>query len=162
MKIISGGQNGVDIAAVRTAKLFKFETGGWLPKGWKTLDGPRPEYSGMYNMQEHSSPLYPPRTEQNVLDADLTIRIAKDFNSAGEKCTLNAILKNKKDWFDININQSPRVISALLDGITTFVWAGLIETINIAGNSEKTASGIEKAASNILMKFFARIQNLHV
>ncbi len=162
MRIISGGQTGVDIAGVRTAKLFKFATGGWMPAGWKTLDGPRPEYENLYNMQQHISSDYKPRTYRNVEESDLTIRIAKNFDSAGEKCTLNAIFYYKKPWFDINIQYPDRVITHLLDGITSYVWAGNTLTINIAGNSEKTVPGIEKTASTILMKFFDRIKNLHV
>ena len=41
-KIISGGQTGVDQAALRAAKACGIPTGGWAPKGWRTEDGPAP------------------------------------------------------------------------------------------------------------------------
>ncbi len=59
MKIISGGQNGTDIAALEAAKMLGFLTSGCMPKGWKTLDGPKPEYQELYNMVEHTRADYP-------------------------------------------------------------------------------------------------------
>jgi Circularly permutated YpsA SLOG family len=42
MKIISGGQTGADQAGWRAAKACGLETGGWMPKGWKTELGCSP------------------------------------------------------------------------------------------------------------------------
>lgn len=41
-KVISGGQTGVDQAALRAAKAARIPTGGYAPKGWLTEDGPAP------------------------------------------------------------------------------------------------------------------------
>jgi hypothetical protein len=38
-KIISGAQTGADFAGLIVAKHFGYETGGWMPKGYKNLDG---------------------------------------------------------------------------------------------------------------------------
>jgi hypothetical protein len=46
-KVQSGGQTGTDVAGVRAARRLGIPTGGVMPKGWKTLDGPRPEYATM-------------------------------------------------------------------------------------------------------------------
>jgi hypothetical protein len=95
-KIISGAQNGADIAGLEVAKRFGYETGGSIPFGYKTLDGPKPEYKNLYGIVVHSSSSYVPRTRQNVKDSDGTIRLAYNFQSRGEICTLRAIkdLKN--------------------------------------------------------------------
>lgn len=42
-KIISGGQTGVDICALRAAKRANIETGGWAPFGYITIKGPQKE-----------------------------------------------------------------------------------------------------------------------
>ena len=49
MKVISGGQTGVDQAALRAAKAAGIETGGWMPKGFRTLAGPRPEFAAVFD-----------------------------------------------------------------------------------------------------------------
>jgi len=69
MKIISGGQTGVDRAALDWAIERGVPHGGWCPKGRKAEDGvidPR------YNLTETPSEDYSQRTEWNVRDSDGT------------------------------------------------------------------------------------------
>src|SRR5258706_14324526 len=94
--IISGGQNGVDVAALRAAKAEGLKTGGMMPKGFRTLDGPRQSYRIEFGLTEHSSASYPSRTAWNVRNSDGTLRIAADFQSAGEICTKYAIDRYRK------------------------------------------------------------------
>ena len=42
-RIISGGQTGVDRAALDVALEHNFPCGGWCPKGRRAEDGPIPE-----------------------------------------------------------------------------------------------------------------------
>ena len=42
LTVISGGQTGVDQAALRAARSCGIPTGGWAPRGWLTEDGPAP------------------------------------------------------------------------------------------------------------------------
>jgi hypothetical protein len=100
-KIISGGQTGADIGGILAAVDKGIATGGCMPNGWKTQDGPKPEYAALYGMKEHASSYYPPRTFENARDSDATIRIACDLNSSGEKCTLKAIKQYNKIHFDV-------------------------------------------------------------
>ena len=46
-RVISGGQTGADQAGWRAAKASGIPTGGWMPKGFLTEDGPRPEFAGL-------------------------------------------------------------------------------------------------------------------
>ena len=75
LRIISGGQTGVDIAALRAAKAAGLPTGGWMPKGFPTAAGPRPDYAALYGMQETASDKYPERTRKNVEASDVTVVI---------------------------------------------------------------------------------------
>ena len=77
MKIISGGQIGADIAALRAAKRLGLETGGWMPKGFRTKDGDHPEYAQEYGMMETQTYDYPRRTKLNVIEADCTLRLLR-------------------------------------------------------------------------------------
>lgn len=150
MKVISGGQTGADEAGIRAAHACGLQTGGWLPKGCRTLDGPRPDLLTKYGMMEHTSDSYPPRTEANVKESDGTIRFARTFSSAGEKCTLKAIKWFNRPYLDIDI-ENP------LDKQEVLSWLIKhdIKILNIAGNSEQTAPGIGQFVFEYLCGVFA-------
>lgn len=154
MEVISGGQNGVDIAALRAAKAVGLKTGGFLPKGCKTLDGPRYDYIEEYGMIETELD-YKGRTWKNVEKADATIRIASDFKSAGEKCTFSAIKFFKKPYYDINIFPVNRYdcTSGVRD-IIDWLITNNVNILNVAGNSEKTSRGIYATTFPFLVRVF--------
>lgn len=157
-KIVSGFQTGADIGAIKAAHDLGVETGGWMPKGYKTLDGPRPAYADLYGAQEHSSSNYAERTWDNILDSDGTIRIAADFNSPGEKCTLNGIKNHNKPYLDVDVSDwkwsldNKKQILLHCGHIFGFTLSNKIEVLNIAGNSENTYSGIEAIVYEIITK----------
>jgi hypothetical protein len=69
-KIISGGQTGVDQAALDVAIELGIPHGGWCPRGRLSEAGP---IDAKYQLTELSSPDYAARTEQNVIDSDGTL-----------------------------------------------------------------------------------------
>lgn len=131
-KIISGGQRGADQAGLAAAKDIGLETGGWAPRGWITLNGSNPLLARL-GLKEHSSPKYPPRTYANVKDSDGTIRLAYDFNSPGEVCTLKAINFYNKPWFDVDLSD----LTFIFD-VTDWIDKNGIKVLNVAGNAGKT------------------------
>jgi hypothetical protein len=145
----SGAQSGADIAGLATAKKFGLPTGGIMPKGWITTDGPKPQYESLYGIVEHASASYVPRTYQNVKDADGTIRLAFNFQSPGEICTLKAIEQYKKPHIDVDLND-PRPAQEVVD----WLLENNIETLNVAGNAEKTYGGTNVATSEYLTEVF--------
>jgi hypothetical protein len=78
MKILSGGQTGVDRAALDVAIERAMPWGGWCPKGGWAEDFPDPP--GLLPKYPHlkETPLAHPlqRTEWNVRDSDATLIIA--------------------------------------------------------------------------------------
>lgn len=152
-KIISGGQTGADQAGLRAGKACGLETGGWLPKGCITLEGPKPDLIAEFGMKEHTASGYPARTEANVRDSDGTIRFAEKFSSAGEKCTLRAIKWFNRPYFDIDV-KNPKDKSLLLG----WLKENDIKVLNVAGNSEETSPGIGDFVYNYLSEIFR--QNL--
>lgn len=70
-KVISGGQIGVDRAALDAAIDLGIDYGGFIPKGRRALDGRVP--AKYEKMVEIESDKYPDRTLQNVLEADATL-----------------------------------------------------------------------------------------
>jgi hypothetical protein len=156
LKIISGGQNGADQAGLRAARLHEISTGGWAPKGWKTLDGPRKSLLQSFCLQECEKEGYPPRTELNVKESDVTLRFASNMHSAGERCTKNAILKHKKPYvdFDVTVDLTEQNAADLAEYIARQGYS----TINIAGNSEKTSPGIGKKVEKFLNLCFNQLK----
>ncbi len=69
-RVISGGQTGVDRAALDAAMKLGIEVGGFCPKGRRAEDGPIDE---QYPLTETASRAYPVRTEKNVAASDGTL-----------------------------------------------------------------------------------------
>jgi hypothetical protein len=151
MKIISGGQIGADIAGLQIAKQLGFETGGWMPKGFKTIDGFHPEYADLYGMLETSDGGYPVRTCLNVEAADVTLRFGHNFQTYGERCTAKYIHKYMKPHLDVYIN--PIDIHYWPTPIYVAGWLFVYkpEIINIAGNARKD---IEPIVMSFLQQTF--------
>jgi len=165
-KIQSGGQTGVDISGLKAATFVGFNTGGWLPKGFKTLNGPKPEYISLYSMKEHEGG-YKERTGANVRDSDLTLRLAVDFNSPGERCTLNWVNFHKKPHFDINLNKMIKCddISSHVGILAEKIIAANVKVLNIAGNCDKALTPskyghtIEEVAYFYLVQLFTLLRD---
>src|ERR1700733_1932134 len=84
-KIISGGQTGVDQAAWRAAKACGVATSGWMPRGFLTEDGPRPEFAERYGAAEFPTNDDHARTEQNVQDSDATLWFGETTSLGAQK-----------------------------------------------------------------------------
>lgn len=131
-KVISGGQRGADQAGLAAARDLGLETGGWVPKGWITLNGANPTLAKL-GCVEHTSSKYAPRTYSNVKDSDGTIRLAYDFGTPGELCTLKAIEFYNKPHFDIDL-KDPIFFMNVFD----WIEKNNILVLNVAGNAGKT------------------------
>lgn len=123
-----------------------------MSKGFLTLDGPKPEYAELYGVAEHTSFRYPPRAYVNVKNADVTLRIASDFDSAGERCTLKAIHQYKRPHLDIDLHDL-KPIEEVIE------WTKDFEVLNVAGNSEKTFLGIGNVATKYLTMVFHNLRS---
>lgn len=155
LTIVSGGQNGVDQAALFAAKELGVTTGGWMPRNWVTLDGAKPHFARTYGMKEADKSGYAYRTKLNVRDSDVTIRFATDFSSHGEVCTWNAAKACKKFVIDFKVPED--LTNDNLEKLVECIRAESFYILNIAGNSEKTSPGINKLISPFLEKLFKLI-----
>ena len=142
-KIISGGQSGADQGALRAAQYLKIPTGGWMPKGWKTENGPRPQFERLFNMREHELPGYGPRTLQNVMDADFTVVFG--HHSSGSDLTIECCLAHDKPY---KVNPTARELADL-------VLEFNIEILNAAGNRESRNPGIYRRVWETFVEAFS-------
>lgn len=153
MKIISGFQTGADIAGIRAAKDCLLETGGYIPKGYKTERGNKPEYKSLGAL-EHSNSDYLGRTLKNVLISDATI-IFDYQSSSGSKKTKYYCSVNNKPYLYLNKSKidSKNIEEIILDFIKEY------KIVNIAGNRESVANGLEKKVYKILIQVFKKLVN---
>ena len=145
-KIISGGQTGVDRAALDVAIRLGKPHGGWIPKGRLAEDGPLPSH---YQLQEMPTEAYEDRTEKNVLDADGTLLISRGSPTGGTDYTRRMALKHGKQLLhiDLNLGQSPADAASL---IASWIEMNRIETLNVAGPRASGDPGIYLDAVHIL------------
>jgi len=128
-RVCSGGQRGADQGGLAAAQDMGLETGGWIPKGFLTLNGEMPWLAEL-NIKEHPSSKYPPRTFLNVKETDATIRLAYNFQTPGELCTLKAIQQYKKPYYDINLYEPDFIFDVI-----KWIERNNIVTLNVAGNA---------------------------
>jgi hypothetical protein len=148
-RVISGGQTGADRAALAAAKAAGIATGGWMPKGFRAQDGPRPEFAALYGIREHTSERYPPRTALNAKESDATLRFATEWDSAGEVLTLRMCERYGKPHLDV----TPGGPITPADVIEWLVRNN-VRVLNVAGNTERTAPGIGAFVTTFLTEVF--------
>lgn len=127
-KIVSGGQTGVDRAALDAALMMSVLCGGWCPEGRKAEDGVIPE---QYPLIEQTGAGYKKRTLQNVIDSDGTAIIYFGTLSGGTEQTLLFCLRKKKPYLLIDATEFPPERTA--ERIKQFVSHHSIKTLNVAG-----------------------------
>lgn len=156
-KVISGGQSGADIGGLLFAESRGLATGGWMPHGWETEDGPKPEYGERFGMEEHPMLGYAIRTEANARDSDATVRFATNFKSPGEICTLKAIHKFNKHWFDVDITDPPNPKE-----FAAWLQQRHVKVLNVAGNRETTAPGIREFVVAYMNEVLDELKRLEI
>ena len=145
-KILSGGQTGVDSAALDAAIEFGISTGGWVPKG------SRNEYneiiSSEYNTQETPSADINQRTEWNVIDSDATLIICRDGLKGGTKYTYDKANALEKPCLVIDL--SSLSINNAIENILTWLQEIHGSKLNVAGPRDSEDLEIYKDAKEIV------------
>ncbi|MDN5216049.1 putative molybdenum carrier protein [Fulvivirgaceae bacterium BMA12] len=143
-KIISGGQTGVDRAALDFAMEHNIACRGWCPKGRLAEDG---EIPTKYPLQETVSRRYEKRTKKNVIDSDGTLIITdKEPLSLGTKLTMEICQKHQKPYLILHSEPSTDAVQQFW----AWVSKNAISVLNIAGPRESTVPGIYKQSGSLL------------
>ena len=145
MKIISGGQTGVDRAALDFAIRHGYEHGGWCPRDRRAEDGTIPS---AYVLHETSSTDYVERTEQNVMDSDATLIVARERELSGGTAFTKICAEQ---------HRRPLLVVCERDGVANpaaalskFIKQHKVCTLNVAGPRESQASGLGKFVVELL------------
>ena len=104
IKILSGGQTGVDRAVLDAALAAGIACGGWCPRGRRAEDGPIDE---RYPLRETESDDYAVRTQHNVADADATVIIYFGHPRGGTEQTLKDCLQLEKPYLLLDADEIP-------------------------------------------------------
>ncbi|MDE3068265.1 MAG: putative molybdenum carrier protein [Verrucomicrobiota bacterium] len=145
MKIISGGQTGVDRAALDFAIRLGLEHGGWCPRGRLAEDGP---IAPRYRLRETESSDYGERTEKNALEADATLIIVRDEPLSGGTAFTRELAAERG---------RPVLVVCEKDGLresvfrtAQFLKRHSVQTLNVAGPRESEAPGLGGFVSALL------------
>lgn len=148
MKIVSGGQTGVDRAALDAALEAGVEAGGWCPEGRMAEDGPIP---ARYPLTVLAGGGYPERTRKNVLDSDGTLIIHFGHPSGGTEQTIAFCVQEDKPH--VLVDAEALSVESASQKAGDFLQRYGISVLNVAG---PRASG-EPRAYAYALKVMARL-----
>jgi hypothetical protein len=143
-KIISGGQTGVDRAALDVAMELGIECGGWCPKGRRAEGRPIPK---RYPLKETPSTAYPQRTKRNVSDSDATLVLTLRPPQGGTALTIRLARSLKKACKVVKLNGAPDV-----EAVRSWLQRKKIRILNVAGPRESENPGIHSMACDFLRR----------
>jgi hypothetical protein len=141
-RIISGGQTGVDRAALDVAMELSIPCGGWCPRGRRAEDGVIPT---RYPLQEAESPRYPVRTALNVRDSDGTLILTRGKPDRGTALTRDLARRYRKPYRVVDFERTPDAAS-----IRRWIEEKKLRTLNVAGPRESSCPGIHEQAKAFL------------
>lgn len=128
LKISSGGQTGVDRAALEWALAKRVPHGGWCPRGCRAEDGPIPR---RFKLRETASDLYIVRTRRNVLACDGTVIFTRRKRlSGGTAATARFARTARKPLLCLVSSMQVRLAAAKL---RAFLVRHRITKLNVAG-----------------------------
>ncbi len=155
MRLLSGGQSGVDRAALDVAIARGIAYGGWCPQGGWAEDFPQPpgllaKYPGL-----RETPLADPaqRTEWNVRDADACLIIVDTGGlevSAGTTLAGELAHRYRKPLMVVNLQRADVLKSAALWLRVQQARLGDELKLAIGGPRESEAPGIYQRAAAFL------------
>lgn len=149
-RVISGGQTGVDRAALDAARACTIPSGGWCPAGRWAEDGPIPR---RYPLEETATADPACRTRLNVEEADGTLILIDGRWDDGTRLTEDAARDLGRPLLVVDLAALPeaearaRIVGWLAD-------EG-IRSLNVAGPRESTAPGIYRRSRGVLTSVFA-------
>jgi hypothetical protein len=141
-RVVSGGQTGVDRAALDAALALGIPCGGWCPRGRRAEDG---RIDRRYPLQETPSRDYAERTERNVRDSDGTLILSRGAPRSGTALTLEVARR---------LGRPVRVLDLAgirdTEAVRDWLAREVIHVLNVAGPRESAAPGIHAEALGLL------------
>ena len=164
MKIVTGGQTGVDRAALDVAVARGIDYGGWCPQGGWAEDLPEPPGLLAKYPQLKETPLADPaqRTEWNVRDADACLIVA---DAAGPEVSAGTLLaselahRHRKPLFIAKLGNGDALRQAALWLRVQQARCGAALKLAIGGPRESEAPGIYGRAHAFIAALMDAVAN---
>lgn len=152
-RIVSGGQSGVDRAALDAARARGLAVGGWCPRGRLAEDGvidPR------YALTETPSADPAERTERNVRDSDATLILHRGPLAGGTALTARIAARLGRPLLLHDLSAAPPAGDAgALRRLRDWLHRHDVRVLNVAGPRESQAPGIGVQARSLLDRLLA-------
>ena len=153
MKIISGGQTGVDRAALDAALEVGFEIGGWCPKNRWAEDGPIPH---SYPLHETRTDDVAVRTQRNVECSSGTLVLTRGSPMGGTRLTCELAQSMRRPLLVVDLSDPEE---DPVDLIVDWVRRERPRILNVAGPRESGAPGVYEQAKTLLRLAFELMQD---
>lgn len=154
-RVVSGGQTGVDRAALDAAMAVGLPVGGWCPAGRRAEDGP---IDPRYPLRETEAVGYRMRTRFNVRDSDGTLIVAPAELTGGTAYTVACAERFERPCHHLVVDAAGQPdASPDLDAVAEWLRAHQIRVLNVAGPRESTVPGIYASARTVLSALFVRV-----
>jgi len=142
--LISGGQTGVDRAALDAALEFKIPCGGFCPRGRRAEDGP---LDPRYPLQETDTTDYRERTRRNVETSDGTLILAHGALTGGTALTYRLAREFNKPCLVVDLARTTTT-----DAVCRWLTRNGVKRLNVAGPRESTKPGIHARSLDFLRR----------
>ena len=152
-KVITGGQSGVDRAALDAALDQGLACGGWCPAGRWAEDGAIP---GRYPLAETPDTAPEVRTRRNVEDADGTLVVISGSWDEGSRATESTARALGRPVCVIDM--AAMTTGQALATISAWIETEGIDVLNIAGPRESNAPGIHRRAHGLFTMLFVGLE----
>lgn len=149
-KIVSGGQTGVDRAALDAAMAYDVPIGGWCPKGRRAEDGTIPE---RYPLEETPSEAYEQRTAWNVRDSDGTLILTDGTLEGGTALTLTEARRQERAVLHVRTTDPVPV-----EMIRAWGEEHDVQVLNVAGPRASEVDGMYEDARALLEAFLEALK----
>lgn len=150
--IQSGGQTGVDRAALDFAIAHGYMHAGWAPSGRCAEDGSIPL---RYQLQELPEGGYRQRNRLNVQDSDATLILNMGELTGGTLATRSFAQEMDKPHLLLQLDE--RSLQESATRLQTWMRQHFIQTLNVAGPRESKCPGIYSLALQFLNSAHAQL-----
>ncbi len=149
-RIVSGGQTGVDRAALDVALALGVGCAGWCPRARRAEDGP---IAARYPLRETPSHDYAQRTVWNVRDSDATLVLVRDRPAGGTRLSIDAARRHGKPCRVVVLGGSERPAD-----VAAWLRRARVRVLNVAGPRESEAPGIGRDAARFLRQLLGSLR----
>lgn len=155
LKIISGGQTGVDQGALQAALDHDFACGGYCPKGRICENGTIP---GHFPLTELDSISYEQRTRKNVEISDATLILHNGKVAGGSRLTQVYAEALNKPCFALNFGKFELIEAFPV--AKRFIQSREIKILNIAGPRESEWPDAYQSSYDLVSVLVAPMKNV--